>query len=112
MTTTRTNSKGQQEVIADMPYPHLVNAHKRAVSAEERKHTHAAAMGEDYSNNQAEAEIVAMAAEIAKRDEAFAKANAERENLIACYESGQVSEAAWEEHLAADPALAAQYQAR
>lgn len=78
MTTTRTNSKGEQEVIADMPYPHLVNAHKRAVSAEERKHTHAAAMGEDYSNNQAEAEIVAMAAEIAKRDEAYAleKANA------------------------------------
>lgn len=66
--TTRTNSKGQQEVIADMPYPHLTNAHRRAVSSEERKHTHAAAMGEDYSNPQAEAEIDAMAAEIARRD--------------------------------------------
>ena len=77
MTTTRTNSKGQQEVIADMSYPHLTNAHKRAVSAEERAHTHAAAMGEDYSNDQAEAEISAMAAEIAKRDEAYAKEQAE-----------------------------------
>lgn len=76
MTETRTNSKGEQEVIADMPYPHLVNAHKRAVSAEERKHSHADAMGEDYTNDQAEAEIEAMAAEIAKRDEAYAKEQA------------------------------------
>jgi len=77
MTTTRTNSKGEQEVIAEMIYSHLVNAHKRAVSAEERAHTHADAMGEDYSNSQAEAEIDAMKAEIDRRDEAYAKEQAE-----------------------------------
>lgn len=77
MTTTRTNSKGQQEVIADMLYPHLVNAHKRAVSSEERAHSHAHAMGEDYSNSQAEAEISAMKAEIDRRDEAYAKEQAD-----------------------------------
>lgn len=76
MTDTRTNSKGEQEVIADMATPHLKNAHKRAVSAEERKHSHAAAMGEDYSNDQAEAEISAMKAEIDRRDEAYAKEQA------------------------------------
>ena len=77
MTDTRTNSKGEQEVIADMATPHLKNAHKRAVSSEERKHAHADAMGEDYTNDQAEAEIDAMKAEIDRRDEAYAKEQAE-----------------------------------
>lgn len=75
--TTYTNSKGEIVEIASLAYPHLVNAHKRAVSREERCHTHAAAMGEDYTNDQAEAEISAMAAEIAKRDDAYAKEQAQ-----------------------------------
>jgi hypothetical protein len=72
MTITYTDSKGNAVVIADTPYPHLVNAHRRAVSGEERKHEDAAATGDDYSNPAREAEIDAMAAEIAKRDAAYA----------------------------------------
>jgi len=74
--TTYTNSKGETVEIASLAYPHLVNAHKRAVSSEERRHTHAAAMGEDYANPGREAEIDALAAEIARRDEAYAKEQA------------------------------------
>lgn len=73
MTTTYTNSKGQKVEIASMAYPHLVSAHKKAVASEERKHTHAHLMGEQYENAEREAEIEAMAAEIARRDAAYAE---------------------------------------
>ena len=73
MTTTYTNSKGQKVEIASMAYPHLVSAHKKAVASEERKHTHAHLMGEQYENAEREVEIEAMAAEIARRDAAYAE---------------------------------------
>lgn len=67
-----TNSKGESVEISSLPYPYLVNAHKKAVASEERKH-HTAYLGDTtYENPEREAEIDAMAAEIAKRDEAYA----------------------------------------
>ena len=71
--TTYTNSQGQKVEIASMAFPHLVSAHKKAVASEERRHTHAVAMGEHYENVEREAEIDAMAAEIAKREAAYAE---------------------------------------
>ena len=68
-----TDSKGQKVEIASMAFPHLVSAHKKAVASEERRHTHAAAMDEHYENAEREAEIDAMAAEIAKREAAYAE---------------------------------------
>lgn len=73
MTTHYTSSDGTKKLISDLPFPYLVNAHKKAVSSEERKHTHADAMGEHYENAEREAEIDAMSAEIAKREAAYAE---------------------------------------
>lgn len=73
MTTHYTASSGEKKLISDLAYPYLVNAHKKAVASEERKHTHAAAMGEAYDNPEREAEIDAMAAEIKRRDAAYAE---------------------------------------
>lgn len=80
MTTFYTNSKGESLEISSLPYPYLVNAHKKAVASEERKHHSAHIEGTTYDNPEREAEIDAMAAEIAKRDEAYAaeQANADR----------------------------------
>jgi len=57
--THYTNSKGQQVVIADMLYPHLINAHDKL--RRERK------------DDKRDAEITAMAARIRELDEQFAK---------------------------------------
>lgn len=73
MTTEYTNSKGEKVGISSLSYPHLVNAHKKAVASEERRHTHAHLMGEEYENAEREAEIDALAAEIARRDAAYAE---------------------------------------
>lgn len=73
MTTTYTSSKGEKVEIASMAYQHLVSAHKKAVASEERRHTHAHLMGEEYENAEREAEIDALAAEIARRDAAYAE---------------------------------------
>lgn len=75
-----TNSKGESVEIATLPYPHLVNAHKKAVATEERRHHTAYLGGTTYENKEREAEIDALAAEIAKRDETYAaeQANADR----------------------------------
>ena len=80
MTIHYTDSKGQAVEIATMAYQHLVSAHKKAVATEERKHHRAYLDGTTYENKEREAEIDAMAAEIAKRDEAYAEeqANADR----------------------------------
>jgi hypothetical protein len=80
MTQHYTDSKGAQVEIAGMAFPHLVSAHKKAVASEERKHHTAFINGTTYENKEREAEIDAMAAEIAKRDEAYAaeQANADR----------------------------------
>lgn len=67
MTDTYTTSDGLKLRIADMPTPYLINAHKKAVATEERRHTWAADYGKDYSNRAREAEIDAMAAEIDRR---------------------------------------------
>ena len=107
MTTFYTNSKGESVEIATLPYPHLVNAHKKAVASEERKHHTAFINGTTYENKEREAEIDAMDAEIKRRDDAFSKTNEGRDNLVACYRSGQISESAWQEHLEADPGLEA-----
>lgn len=72
MTTTYTDSKGQPVEIASMAYNHLVSAHKKAVASEERKHQTAYNQGTSYDNPEREAEIDAMAAEIKRRDEAYA----------------------------------------
>lgn len=74
MTDTHyTASSGEKKLIVDLPYLYLVNAHKKAVASEERKHTHAHAMEREYSNPEREAEIDAMAAEIKKRDAEYAE---------------------------------------
>ena len=80
MTTHYTDSKGQAVEIATMAYPHLVSAHKKAVASEERKHHTAYLSGTTYDNPEREAEIDALAAEIKRRDEAYAaeQANADR----------------------------------
>lgn len=70
--TSYTGSKGERIEIANMAFPHLVSAHKKAVATEERKHEWSAANGQEYSNPEREAEIDAMAAEIERRNEAFA----------------------------------------
>lgn len=75
--THYTNSKGESVEIASMAYPHLVSAHKKAVATEERKHQSAHLNGTEYDNPEREAEIDAMAAEIAKRDEAYAAEQAD-----------------------------------
>lgn len=77
MTTFYTNSKGESVEIASLPYPHLVNAHKKAVASEEPKHHTAFINGTTYENAEREAEIDALAAEIAKRDEAYAAEQAD-----------------------------------
>lgn len=71
-----TDSKGAKVEIATMAYPHLVSAHKKAVASEERKHHSAHIDGTTYDNPEREAEIDAMAAEIAKRDEVYAEEQA------------------------------------
>lgn len=109
--TTYTDSKGKSVLISDMARPHLVSAWKKAIATEERRHHTAFINGTTYDNKEREAEIDALAAEIAKRDEAFSKTNEGRDNLVACYRSGQISEAAWQEHLEADPGLEARLQA-
>ena len=73
MTTTYTNSKGEKVEIASLSYPHLVNAHKKAVASEERKHHHAYVNGETYENPEAEAMIDAMKAEIDRRETEYAE---------------------------------------
>lgn len=70
--THYTNSQGLSVEIASMAYPHLVSAHKKAVASEERKHHTAYLGGTSYENPEREAEIDALAAEIAKRDKASA----------------------------------------
>lgn len=72
MTTTYTDSKGNAVDIASMAYPHLKSAHAKAIRTEERALQTAIERGEEYTNDAREAEISAMAAEIARRDEAFA----------------------------------------
>lgn len=68
MTATHyTDSKGQPVEIASMAYQHLVSAHKKAVASEERRHTHAHLMGEEYENPAREDEILALEKEIARR---------------------------------------------
>lgn len=52
------NSKGQDVVIADMAYPHLASAHAKLVR--------------EQRDGLRQAEIDAMAAELKRRDEAFA----------------------------------------
>ena len=52
------NSKGQDVVIADMAYPHLTSAHAKLVR--------------EQRDGLRQAEIDAMAAELERRDEAFA----------------------------------------
>lgn len=49
MTDTYTTSDGLKLRIADMPTPYLINAHKKAVAREERKHTWAAKNGVVFS---------------------------------------------------------------
>lgn len=74
MTATHyTDSKGQPVEIAKMATPHLISAHKKAVATEERRHTTAMNFDEEYSNQEREAEIDAMAAEIKKRDAEYAE---------------------------------------
>lgn len=68
MTSIYTNSKGEPVEIATMAYPHLKSAHAKAVRAEERAHEN----DPDYRNDAREAEITAMAEEIARRDAAYA----------------------------------------
>lgn len=58
MTAVYNNSKGYDVVIADMAYPHLCLAHAKLVR--------------EQRDGLRQAEIDAMAAEIAKRDEAHA----------------------------------------
>lgn len=77
--THYTNSQGLSVEIIGMAYPHLVSAHKKAVASEERKHHTAFINGTTYENKEREAEIDAMAAEIAKRDEAYAAEQADAE---------------------------------
>lgn len=77
MTKHYTNSQGLSVEIAAMAYPHLVSAHKKAVASEERKHHSAYLDGTTYENKEREAEIDAMAAEIAKRDESYAAEQAD-----------------------------------
>lgn len=72
MSAYYTDSKGASVEIATMAFPHLISAHKKAVASEERKHTHAHAMGEDYDNPAREAEIDAMKAEIDRREVEYA----------------------------------------
>ncbi|MBB5770846.1 hypothetical protein HNP47_000815 [Brevundimonas vesicularis] len=52
------NSKGQDVVIADMAYPHLASAHAKLVR--------------EQRDGLRQAEIDAMAAELQRRDDAFA----------------------------------------
>ncbi|MFT6427335.1 MAG: hypothetical protein ACJAVC_000600 [Brevundimonas sp.] len=52
------NSKGQDVVIADMAYPHLASAHAKLVR--------------EQRDGLRQSEIDAMAAELQRRDEAFA----------------------------------------
>ena len=75
--THYTGSTGERIEIANMPFPHLVSAHKKAVATEERKHHSAFINGTTYENKEREAEIDAMAAEIAKRDEAYSAEQAD-----------------------------------
>lgn len=70
--THYTSSKGESVEIAKMAYPHLTSAHKKAVASEERKHHTAFINGTTYENKECEAEIDALAAEIKRRDEAYA----------------------------------------
>lgn len=73
MTDHYTSSDGTKKLISALPFPYLVNAHKKVVASEERKHSHADAMGEPYENAEREAEIDAMSAEIARREAAYAE---------------------------------------
>jgi hypothetical protein len=66
--TTYTNSKGEAVEIASMAYPHLKSAHAKAVKVEDL----AREVRPDHRDDQRQAEIDAMAAEIARRDEAYA----------------------------------------
>lgn len=75
--TSYTDSKGKSVVISDMAGPHLMSAWKKAVATEERRHHTAFINGTTYENAEREAEIDALAAEIAKRDETYA---AEQDN--------------------------------
>ena len=75
--TTYTDSKGKSVLISDMARPHLVSAWKKAIATEERRHHRAYLDGTTYENKEREAEIDAMAAEIAKRDEAYAAEQAD-----------------------------------
>ena len=68
MTDTYTAADGKTHRIADMPTAYLINAHKKAVAREERKHTTAHNFGETYDNPEREAEIDAMEAEIKRRE--------------------------------------------
>lgn len=72
-----TDSKGAKVEIIGMAYPHLVSAHKKAVATEERRHHTAYLGGTTYENREREAEIDALAAEIKRRDEAYAAEKAD-----------------------------------
>lgn len=67
--THYTDSKGEKLAIANMVFAHLFSAHRKAVAKEEREHE----FDPDYSNPEREAEIEAMAAEIERRNQAYAE---------------------------------------
>lgn len=64
MTAFYNNSKGQDVAIADMAYPHLASAHAKLVR--------------EQRDGLRQAEIDAIAAELERRDEAFAAEQAEQ----------------------------------
>lgn len=66
--TTYTASNGDSLVIADMVYNHLKSALAKAIRTEERMHEN----DPDYRNDAREAEIAAMAADLARRDAEYA----------------------------------------
>lgn len=68
MTGAYTNSKGEPVEIATMAYPHLKSAHAKAVKVEAL----ACEVDPDHRDEQREGEIEAMAAEIERRDAAYA----------------------------------------
>lgn len=76
MTKHYTNSQGLAVEIAAMAYPHLTAAHAKAVKEYDYKAQVCAASDETYSNPKREAEIKALAEEIARRDDAYGKGEA------------------------------------
>jgi len=71
MTKHYTNSQVLAVEIAAMAYPHLTAAHAKAVKEYEHKTRVCEASGETYSEPKREAEIKALAEEIARRDQVY-----------------------------------------